>query len=242
MKLRQFNSDGIAAFRIYLAKARTENKIEPPWSLLEDSQKTEPVTPEVEMERPGFRTKRDAANYLHKRLSTLPSRGLLQNAGLWTWLGLFYFNDLSIINGKRRVLSDYSYIYHADDALYHSRHLLAVSYRIMLISPSHGRLLLNMPVHTLGGATEYVMQKLYLTRIPCIFEVMDRLYYDHRKDKSKKGISDPQPRPGDLRARLPARIRQLEKTYDLQSLDADQMLRLLGDEFKSWLDGNGSRN
>ena len=31
--------------------------------------------------------------------------------------------------------------------------------------------------------------------------------------------------------RFPTRIRQLEKTYDLMSLDADQLLELLGEEF-----------
>jgi hypothetical protein len=31
--------------------------------------------------------------------------------------------------------------------------------------------------------------------------------------------------------RFPIRIRQLEKTYDLVSLTADQLIELLGDEF-----------
>ena len=36
---------------------------------------------------------------------------------------------------------------------------------------------------------------------------------------------------GNLVHRLPNRIRQLEKTYDLHSLTADQLLSLLGEEF-----------
>ncbi len=38
--------------------------------------------------------------------------------------------------------------------------------------------------------------------------------------------------PGDLRNRFPIRIRQLKKTYDLLSLNADQLIELLGDEFQ----------
>jgi hypothetical protein len=41
-------------------------------------------------------------------------------------------------------------------------------------------------------------------------------------------------RPGDLRHRLPARIRQLEVTHDLTNLTAEQLLNLLGDEFRQW--------
>ena len=37
--------------------------------------------------------------------------------------------------------------------------------------------------------------------------------------------------PGNLSHRRPMRIRQLEKTFDLMSLNADQLLELLGDEF-----------
>lgn len=37
--------------------------------------------------------------------------------------------------------------------------------------------------------------------------------------------------------RLPTRIKQLEMTYDLVDLTADQLLNLLGDEFKQWADG-----
>jgi hypothetical protein len=39
-------------------------------------------------------------------------------------------------------------------------------------------------------------------------------------------------KPGDLVHRFPIRIRQLEKTYDLVSLTADQLIELLGDEFQ----------
>lgn len=76
------------------------------------------------------------------------------------------------------------------------------------------------------------MSKLYLTRIPCIFEVIDRLYWDATRGRVRTGGLNPWPgSPGDLTNRLPLRIRQLEKTYDLVSLDADRLLELLGDEF-----------
>ena len=75
------------------------------------------------------------------------------------------------------------------------------------------------------------MKKLYLLRIPCIFEVLDRIYWDNITNKSRKNIADMTIRKGNLTHRFPCIIQQLEKTYDLQSLDADKFIDLLGDEF-----------
>ena len=76
------------------------------------------------------------------------------------------------------------------------------------------------------------MKRLYLIRIPCIFEVLDRLYWDDDLQRPKIGVVDSKRvKAGDLSHRLPVRIRQLEKTYDLYSLDCNQLLELLGTEF-----------
>jgi hypothetical protein len=78
-----------------------------------------------------------------------------------------------------------------------------------------------------------VFKRLYLTRIPCVFEVLDRLYWDEEAGRPQTGIVNPRnTRAGNLMHRFPIRIRQLEKTYDLQSLAADQLLELLGSEFQ----------
>ena len=65
-----------------------------------------------------------------------------------------------------------------------------------------------------------------------MFEVLDRLYWDEDRGKARVGVVGQQVRPGDLMHRFPLRIRQLERTYDLLSLNADQLIELLGDEFQ----------
>jgi hypothetical protein len=64
-----------------------------------------------------------------------------------------------------------------------------------------------------------------------MFDLLDRLYWEETQNRPRRGITDMRERPGNLRHRLPIRIRQLEKTYDLMSLTTDQLLELLGDEF-----------
>ena len=78
---------------------------------------------------------------------------------------------------------------------------------------------------------------MWLMRIRGIGELLDILYWDRSQNAIKPGINGTSPRPGDLRNRLTTRVRQLEKTYDLVDLTADQLLNLLGDEFKAWTDG-----
>ena len=235
-RLRQFTPAGIAAFRAWLAEARRDRAAPPPLHLLTDAGLTEVVEPAVELDRPGFATKRDAAVYLRRALGPLDPDRVLRNAGLWTWLTLFYLDDVCPPSaGGREVKADYYYVYESDQALYHYRHLLRVSFEVIRRAPDHHRLFLNTPMDKLGGATEKVMRRLFLTRIDAIFEVMDRLYYDEAKGRAKRRIADPRPRPGDLINRLPRRVQQLQRTYDLNVIDADRLLDLLGPEFKRWL-------
>lgn len=76
------------------------------------------------------------------------------------------------------------------------------------------------------------MKRLFLTRIPCIFEVLDRVYWDESRARARTGVVQGTVKPGDLRHRFPIRIRQLEMTYDLFSLIANQLIELLGREFQ----------
>ena len=81
--------------------------------------------------------------------------------------------------------------------------------------------------------TTEVMKRLFLTRIPCIFEVLDHLYWDEQRGRARTGmVTRASIKAGDLIHRLPIRIRQLEMTYDVFSLTADQMIELLGEEFQ----------
>lgn len=96
--------------------------------------------------------------------------------------------------------------------------------------------MLNTPISTLDKVTTEVTKRLYLTRIPCMFEVLDRLYWDPKRQGPRKGITPNTARRGDLPHRFPARIQQLEKTFDLQSVTATQLVELLGDEFSNGQD------
>lgn len=234
MRLRQFNKSGIEAFRRFLAACRENPKEQVPTDLLESEKHTCAIELAIDIEPMDFVVKREAASYFHDKLAVLSVDEVRRNSGLWTWLSLMYFNEVCPESGGvRKIRNDYTYVFVPDSMRETYRHILFTCWNVMHLSPSHNRLFLHSKISQLDKYNAEVFKRLYLTRIPCIFEVLDRLYWDEEAGKPVRGIVDPRNiRPGNLMHRLPIRIRQLEKTYDLQSLNADQLLQILGDEFQ----------
>ena len=232
MRLRRFNEAGLKAFREELALLRANPERDPDPRLLEHRELTEVVTPEVQIVAEYFKTKAEAARYLTAILGKLPTSSVEQDAGLWTWLSLLFFDSVcNRTQGKWSVKNDYYYIFAPRNNRHFYRHLLFISWHMLRLAPKFNRLFLSSPLATLPKVISEVAMRLYITRIPAIFEVLDRLYWDESRNRHRAGITETRVHAGDLTHRFPLRIRQLEKTYDLMSLDADQLIQLLGDEF-----------
>lgn len=234
MRIRSFNQAGMDAFRAFLGAARSGSNLPVPVELLESDEHTSPLPTEIDVERCEFRSRRDAANHFHVLLSPLSPETVRKAAGMWTWLSLFYFDEVCPVrSGRRNVRNDYTYIFMPNESRYFYRHLLFISWYVLQLSPNHNRLFLDSSLVTLDTITTDVFKRLYLVRIPCIFELLDRLYWDETIGRPARGIVSPnRVMAGDLMHRFPTRIRQLEKTYDLMTLNADQLLEILGDEFQ----------
>jgi hypothetical protein len=234
MRLRRFNNKGVDRFREYLRLAREDATASVQWDLLQDPSLTEEVHPPAEVDAISFQTKREAATYLHKVLREIPKQIVIEDQGLWTWLSLYFFDSICPKrDGKRAIRNDYTYIYEPKNTRHFYRHLLFISWRILDIAPINNQLLLDRSVASLDKISSEIMKRLYLTRIPCFFELVEKIYRDPKTNRARKGIVDTtRINRGDLSHRLPTCIRQLEKTYDLHSLTADQLLDLLGPEFQ----------
>lgn len=234
MNARQFNDEGIRQFRQFLAVCRENPRAKLPRELLEDSRLSTAVAPGVDVQPSALPKREDAARLLTQLLEPLGDKAVAQNAGLWTWLSLFFFDQVCpAAGGQRHVKNDYHYVYEPLNPRHSYRHLLFIAWRVQKVAAPHTRLFLSGPLSTLDKMTSEVFKRLYLMRIRCIFEVLERLYWDPERRKPRSGVVDSQTvKRGDLSHRLPIRIRQLEMTYDLLELNADQLLELLGDEFR----------
>ena len=232
MKLRRFTPDGIQAFRDLLKQCREQPDVDVPTDLLEHSSFTELINPPIEVMPQQFEVKRNAAEYLGAVLRPLKPEEVEKDAGLWTWLSFFYFGSVCRFEGGKRIVrNDYQYVFEPNNPRHFYRHLLFIPWNILRLAPDHSRLFLNSKTYVLDAITADTMKRLYVTRLPCIFEVLDRLYWDEERNRVRRGVVGSTSRAGDLTHRLPLRIRQLEMTYDLMSLSADQLIELLGKEF-----------
>lgn len=232
MIVREFTEAGIRAVKQFLSECRSNPALAVPRELLEDAALTREVIPTLTVEPRRFSSRREAADYFASLLAPLPDHFVATNAGLWTWLSLFFFDEVCPAKaGKRTVRNDYHYIFEPKNQRHFYRHLLFIAWRVRNLAPTHNRLFLDRPLSVLDKVTSEVMKRLFITRVKCVFEVLDRLYWDESTGEVRSGIVGQTVRPGDLVHRFPIRIRQLEKTYDLVTLPADQLIDLLGAEF-----------
>jgi hypothetical protein len=233
--LRRFNQAGTDEFVRRILALRAGEKVQIDDAFVTDAALTEVLRPEVEMERPAFKTKRDAGAYLSEK--TKEARRALggDEAGLWTWLSAWHWDAVcpARVNGQRRVLHPLYYVYGYGFVKRRRQHLLAVATDIAEQYPN-SKVLMNGPVYSLTNVVHEVMTRLSLTRLKATGDLLDRLYWNDQQQSVKRGLVDMKPRPGDLRNRLPVRIQQLEMTHDLTELSADQLLVLLGEEFQTW--------
>jgi hypothetical protein len=234
--LRRFNDAGIAEFVRRIEVLRDGGIAAIDDAFVTDGKLTEPIVPEVQLERPSFKTKRDAGEYLSERTRAARAAYGDDDRGLWTWLSAWHWDAVCPVleNGQRKVLGVYHYVYGYGSKQRRGQHLIAITAKLFEAAPNT-HLLMNTPVSRLTQAVQEVSTRLSFLRISGLLDLLDVLYWDASKNRTKPGIIDPRVvRPGDLRNRLPARIRQLEVTHDLTNLTAEQLLNLLGDEFRQW--------
>jgi hypothetical protein len=232
MQLRRFNKEGIEKFRNELKRCRDDLMQRPNISLLDNPSITE-IVADVDLRQQIFKTKGEAGIFLRDlfRQIDLKPETLLKDAGLWTWLSLFYFD--SVCPKGTKILGDYWFIFDAEGSWRWNCliHHLFVSWRVMEYAGQYHRLFSNNPVAQGNVFTGQVMKRLSLLRIPCIFEVLEKVYLNPKTGKLFKKISSDEYR-GNISNRFPRVIEQLSLTYDLQSVSADTLVELLGDEFK----------
>jgi hypothetical protein len=237
--LRRLNGRGIAQFRDYLRSIRAGSEFQSSPALLYVDEFSSAIEPRVDVAHRRFASKFDAAIYLANALRLIDSPALPGDAGIWSWLALFYFDQLSPIgsDGRRRPREDYHYI-PGEGRWKYERHLLAGAYRLYKLHGDHARVLLHTPVHQhgrfiydLGYRRDFLVNR-------GIVEVIDLLYWSPRTKRPKRGAGADD-RPGSLR-RLIAVLQQLELNYDLHGMSAREILGLLPGEFEAWM-GTGLR-
>ena len=233
MKLRCFNNDGITAFTTYRARLALEPNLSPPIDMLEDPAFSEIVTGEVEVPKRIFETRLEAGRFLNELMEhsgiSLPER----HRGLWSWLTLFFFDNVCPAdgNGNRDAQDEARLVPLLDNHQRFYRHLLLGPYLIVRAhrdNPERAIAMLCNPLWKPGEIAEQLASRKELVTNRGVVELATNLYYDNNKKSFKRGAGSSV--KGAAR-RLAALLNQLDLTFYLYGMSANELLYLLPKEF-----------
>jgi len=229
--LRVLNEKGIQAFRRYLADLREASPGRPPWEILADPRYSGTFRGDVEVERRAFQDKLGMARYLGEKLSLFPASQVESNVGLWSWLSLYYFDQVCPLNpsGKRTPGQDCRHILDLDFRRYY-RHLLNGPYNIYRLHGERAPLLFYGPLHRISDYYEQLSCRQGFVTNKGVIEAANLLYFDPGAGRPKYGPGVRSEKAGTL-LRFIDVVQQLELTHDLFSMTGEQVLALLPPEF-----------
>jgi hypothetical protein len=233
-QIRALNEKGIQKFREYLNELREGLTREPPAGLLKEPSYSSIVMKGLEVENRIFNSKLQIAKYLFENFQMLPSSQLEENVGLWSWLSLYYFEQLCPADnsGARNPGQDSRHILDLDYRLYRY-HLLFGPYNIYRLHGEKTPLLLSSPLYeTSKFFLELSARQGFITN-KGIIEAASLLYFDPFSGKPKRGAAGGARKPGSL-LRFIDVVQQLDLTYDLYSITGGEVLELLPSEFDEW--------
>ena len=240
-RLRCLTGDGIAKFAAYLQRLKMRGDLPPPRALLTDDAYSSPFTlADVVLERRGFGSRREFAEYVDARFRKVGLRADVDEPGMWEWLSLYYFDAVCpAVNGQRKPGVEGRHLLTDANSRRRHRHLLRAPYLLLrrYAGGPSGELdlVLGYPLTVHGIAATHMVERARLMTSPGALVAASWLYYDRGAAKPKAGYSDDQ---SGLRAYCKF-IRNLPDCFDVSAMSAESIIALLPTRFEKWMDDGG---
>lgn len=237
MNLSRFNRQGLVAFSGFLEEVREGRRSDTPNGMLVDPALTETISDSEEISRDRvFDTRLQMALYLDPILNNVFDGDDMNETGVWAWLSAAFFDTVcpEDDSGIRRPGRDYRHI-PSEDWRHFYRHLIRGPiriYRLFAQKPENALIVLCQHPAAPGEFVEQLAARQERITNPGIIEAANRLYFDGEIGKPRRGSAPNWPKPGTLR-RFGQLLDQLDLTYDLYSMSADDLLELLPGEFSA---------
>ncbi len=236
MRARRFTGQGIEAAEEFLTQVSEGTATVHPDTVLNGDDITEPVPGDVRVDRRPFPNRLELARYLHERFGSYGGTDVRQDRGLWTWLALYWFEQLCPPrkDGRRKPGARARWIPDLDDAWRYYRHLLMGPYLIYGAhsdDPSRAMALLCQPLHRPGDLVEQLVSRQLLVTCPAVVGAATRLYYSEKRGTLRKGVGG---KGAGSARRFASVLMQLDLTFDLHALTPEQLIELLPDEFDAY--------
>lgn len=234
--VRVLNAEGLEKFSEYLTALRVEPSREPPADLLTNGRYSDPFDPQVEIEQKSFASAYEIGTYMVEVLACCEDRLISRNHGLWSWLALFYFDQLCKpdTSGNRKPLEDAVYVLEERFSFRrYYRHGVRTPWMAVKEHGEHAKvLLLTSGRGTRTDINEQLGAYQHLFANKTIIASAYAMYFDGVQQKPRRGAGG---KGAGSARRLASIARQLELTYDLQECSPGKFLELLPREFKSWV-------
>jgi hypothetical protein len=196
-RVRALSTTGIEQFRAYLAQLRAGAAAEPPRGLLTDDASTSELSADAWVEPRLFATRWSAGEYLMAQLTPLPLDEVEGNRGLWSWLSLFYFDQVCPARPERQPGSDYRHV--PDFSFrYRYRHLLYGPYAVYRRHRGYAILLLSGVLYAEQRVYHEITSRLDLIASHGVIEAVNELYLDRKRGGPKRGAQAGGHQPGTL--------------------------------------------
>ena len=182
----------------------------------------------------------DAATHLAGVFANLDQSETSYNGGLWSWLSLYYLEELpeAKIPGKTKgINAPDNHVLEVEQGdlkwREYSHHLLATPFYLHRRHGEEAGMLLTGPIGSRMELAFEIVARPQFARPHEFIRLVNRLYSDDR-GKMKRSASH----KGTLGAihRLIRIFQQLELTYDIFDMNCEKMIELLPSEFDEWLD------
>lgn len=236
-EIRYFTESGRSRWLQWLEEMRADPAKGFPDALLADPIYTRRISEKVFLPDVGFSTKYSMAQTLAPAVQLVRESKLPEAAwpGLWDWLAAYYFNSICPCgpDGKRapKDLIRYS-LASAWNRRY--RHRVYGPVDLFMRLGNSSKLLIYGDPSTLSDWEEQTASRYQISANRGIADALFRLYWDPVKEAPKKGAApNNNKKEGTLR-RFGIVMQQLDRTYDLLSIDAEAILQLLPKEFKKF--------
>ena len=232
---RKLNDAGLSAFSRYIRDGAYGPA---PVHLLTDSDTSESFSSRIEPATKLFDNRYTFGVYLNTLLKAFNPAVISGDAGLWSALSLKWFDQLCPpdAQGNRSPQQEYRYILSSNYRHYY-RHLVRSPWqlvkdhgeasRFLLISPrrrSHPLSIHGEILEQFGGRQQVLGSKP-------IIQAANKLYFDVQKNRPRTGVAGAG--AGSAR-RFGLVLRQLDLTYDPESMTDSTFIGILPEEFERW--------
>lgn len=235
LSIRKLNEKGIEAMVEYLASMNSDS---PPddsarTKILLGKATTELLPEQIEVDASErFPRRYDLAEYLHARVPRLGIEDPTRDQGLWAWMALLWFDQLAPeVKGKRKVGESARWIPAIGTGWRYYRHFVLGPYMIYDAHREHADRSAVLLADPLNVATSEIYRGFVespFAACKAAVLVAEGLYYDRAKQRLKRGSGV---KGAGGSRRLLGVMMQLDRTYDLHSLNEQDLSELLPAEF-----------